>query len=241
MVNQRSPTGSVELVFSFHDERCFFVALSERADCGLVAEGAVHREDGNMLEFFTVHGARPETVLHIADDLPSVRDARVVSEHPNTTLMEFVVTDPCVAATLADTDAVVREATAKSGHARIVADVSPNGDVRRVVDRFFDRYEDAQLLSKRTLGRTIPALSNRAQNAHLTGELTDKQLRAVEIATREGYLMWPRESTATECAAKMNVSQPTFSQHLWTGLGKLLTAMFEPYEGTEMNVLNDIP
>lgn len=231
--------GTVELVFSLRDEQCFFVAASERADCKIVAEEATQRTDGSMLEFFTVRGARPETILDIAADVPSVREARIVSEHTDATLMEFVVAEPSIGATLADTDAVVREAAAENGHARIVADVSPNGNVRQVVDRFFEQHDGAQLHSKRTLGKTIPGLSNRAQNEHLTADLTEKQLAAIEVATREGFLSWPRESTATECANAMGVSQPTFSQHLWTGLAKLLTSLFETGEGSYGSSPND--
>jgi predicted DNA binding protein len=241
MTRQQPPqTGAVELVFSFRDERCFFIAASERAGCEFVGERAVHRSDGNMLEFFTVRGAPPETVLDIAADLPSVQDARVVSEHADSALMEFVVTGPCVAATLASTDAVIREVRATDGEARVVADVSPHGDVREVVDRVFERHGDVRLLSKRTLGDTLPGLSNTAQNAHLTADLTEKQLTAVEVATREGYLSWPRESTAAECAAVMDVSQPTFSQHLWTGLEKLLLSLFESDRENRDTMANDI-
>ncbi len=232
---------AVELVFSLRDERCFFVVASERAGCEFVRERAVHRSDGNMLEFFTVRGAASETVLDIVADLPSVLDSRVVSDHGDAALMEFVVTEPCIAATLATTDAVIRDIRAEDGEARVVADVSPHGDVREVVNRVFERHDDAHLLSKRTLGDTLPALSNTAQNEHLTADLTDKQLTAVEVATREGYLSWPRESTAAECAVVMDVSQPTFSQHLWTGLEKLLRALFGPNEGESRGTMvNDI-
>jgi predicted DNA binding protein len=231
MIRHQPPQAeSVELVFSLRNEGCFFIVASERARCKFVGERAVHRSDGNMLEFFTVRGVSPELVLDIVADLPSVLDARVVSEHEDAALMEFVVTEPCMAATLASTNAVIREIWAEDGEARVVADVSPHGDVREVVNRVFDRHGDAHLLSKRTLRTNLPWLSNTSQNAHLTGGLTDKQLTAVEVATREGYLSWPRESTAAECAAVMGVSQPTFSQHLWTGLKKLLRSLFEPDE-----------
>ncbi|EFW93343.1 Bacterio-opsin activator HTH domain protein [Haladaptatus paucihalophilus DX253] len=241
MTRQQPPrSGAVELVFSLHDERCFFIAASERTGGEFIGERAVHRADGNMLEFFTVRGVRPATVLDVAADLPMVREARVVSEHSDSTLMEFVVSGPCVAATLADTDAVIRDVRADDGNARIVADVSPHGDVRKVVDRVFERHEGARLLSKRTLGDTIPGLSNTSHNAHLTADLTDKQLAAVEVATREGYFSWPRESTAAECATVMGVSQPTFSQHLWTGLEKLLRSLFETDEEvSDDSLVND--
>lgn len=239
--HQPPQSEAVELVFSLRDERCFFIVASERAGCEFVGERAVHRSDGNMLEFFTVRGAASEIVLDIVADLPSVLDARVVSDHEDTALMEFVVTEPCMAATLATTDAVIREIRAEDGEARVVADVSPHGDVREVVNRVFDRHGDAHLLSKRTLGDTLPGLSNMSQKEHLTAGLTDKQLTAVEVATREGYLSWPRESTAAECAAVMGVSQPTFSQHLWTGLEKLLRSLFGPdEEESRGTMVNDI-
>ncbi|WP_458205602.1 bacterio-opsin activator domain-containing protein [Haladaptatus sp. NG-SE-30] len=230
---------TVELEFSLHDQRCFFVAASDRAECELVGEEALHRTDGNVLEYFSVRGASPETVLDIAEELPTANHGRTVTRRQDEDLMEFVVTGPCVAATLADTEAVIKRARAVDGRATVVADVPPHGTVREVVETFETKHPDSSLVAKRTLGESVPALSDGEQTAHLLEDLTEKQRAAVETAVQCGYLAWPRESTATECAEVLGVSQPTFSQHLWTGVEKLSTAMFDETGVENDGVSND--
>ncbi|WP_458188211.1 bacterio-opsin activator domain-containing protein [Haladaptatus sp. NG-WS-4] len=227
---------TVELEFSLHDQRCFFVAASKRAECELVGEEAIHRTDGNVLEFFSVRGASPETVLDVADELPTANQGRMVTQRQEANLMEFVVTGPCVAATLADTEAVLKRAHAENGQATVVADVPPHGTVREVVETFETHHPDSSLVAKRTLDKSVPALSDGERTAHLWANLTEKQRTAVETAVRCGYLSWPRESTATECAEALDVSQPTFSQHLWTGLEKVFAAMLDDVGATDDGV-----
>lgn len=218
---------TVELEFSLRDESCFFVSASKQAGCELVGEKAIRRSDGNILEFFDVRATRPEILLDTVDSISTARDARIVRERPDSTLMSFVVTGPCVTTTLADTDAVLKRARAEKGHAVVIADVPPYGTVRQVVETFEEKHASADLVAKRSLGRSIPAIADREQTAYLLSNLTEKQIRAVETAVRFGYLSWPRESTAADCASALGVSQPTFSQHLWTGLEKLLGTMFD--------------
>ncbi len=222
---QRDET--VELEFSLRDEDCFFVAASDRVGCELVGKKTIRRTDGNLLEFFDVRGADSETLLDVADDLSMVRDGRIVRERQDRTLMAFVVVGACVAATLADTDAVLKAARAEDGHGTVVADVPSYGTVREVIEEFEAAHDGTELVAKRTLGRTVPAVGRREQSAFLLSTLTEKQHRSLEIAVRFGYLSWPRESTASECANALGVSQPTFSQHLWTGLEKLFGTMFD--------------
>ncbi|WP_266078090.1 bacterio-opsin activator domain-containing protein [Haladaptatus caseinilyticus] len=231
MVHRQSPhpprDETVELEFSLRDESCFFVTASKRAGCELVGEKVVRRSDGNLLEFFDVRGTRPETLLDAVGSIQTAHDARIVRERPDSTLMSFVITGSCVTTTLADSDAVLKTARAENGDATVIADVPSYGSVRRVVETFEENHPTADLIAKRSLGASVPAIANRERTAYLLSNLTEKQLRAVEVAVRFGYLSWPRESTAAECADALDVSQPTFSQHLWTGVEKLLGTMFD--------------
>lgn len=226
MTEQQDGT-TVELEFSVEDEGCFFVAASERADCRIVGRETIQRTDGNRLEFFRVREASPERLLRVADEYASVRGARVVEQSEDEHLLAAVVTGRCVAATLADTVAVIKRAEATDGVATIVADVPPYGDVRNVVETFTDRHPDSHLVAKHTFSDGLPAVAENERSARLEAGLTDRQRQAVTTAVQFGYFSWPRESTAAECADVLDVSQPTFSQHLWTGVEKLLTTMFD--------------
>jgi predicted DNA binding protein len=228
MTEQQVQDGATaELEFSVEDEGCFFVAASERAACRIVGQRTIQRTDGNRLEFFRIRGASPERLLDVADEYGSVTGAQVVERSDDEHLLAVVVAGRCVAATLADTAAVIKRAEATGGDATVVADVPPYGDVRHVVETFTERHPDSSLVSKHTLDEGLPAVAESEQSARLEAELTDKQRQAIATAVQFGYLSWPRESTATECADALDVSQPTFSQHLWTGVEKLLSRMFD--------------
>ncbi|WP_044958497.1 helix-turn-helix domain-containing protein, partial [Halarchaeum acidiphilum] len=61
-----------------------------------------------------------------------------------------------------------------------------------------------------------------APRADAVGRLTDRQRAAFEAAYYGGYFEWPRDSTAEELANAMDVSAPTFHQHLRAAERKLL-------------------
>jgi len=218
---------TVELTVSVVDRNCFFVAASADANCAVRLEDAIHRSDGGLLEFFTVRNAAPDEVLEMAAEAPGVEDGRLVGESDEGGLFQFVVTGDCVTATLADTGAIARSVTAEDGQGRVVAEVPPHVPVRRVVEWFRDRHAGSELLARRTRNREFPALSAAEHRARLVNALTDRQQEVVRTAYLAGYFNWPRETSAADCAAALDVSQPTFSQHLRTGQHRLFAALFD--------------
>lgn len=222
---------TTELTFSFDDESCFFVSASEALDCEVVGVSAIQRRSGGFLEYLTVH-APAEEVLAFAERHASVDSVRLVDEFGSGCLVELVVTDSCAAATLAQTHAIVTEASAEGGSGTVRAEVTRDADVRRVVERMRDVHPGTELEAKRDLAGTTPsALAASGLSDTLLATLTDKQRDALRTAVLGGYLAWPRRSTASECADALGVSQPTFSQHLYRGLERLLGQLFT--EGTE--------
>ena len=218
---------TTEVTFSFEDESCFFVACAAILDCKVVGVSAVQRRSGGFLEYMTVH-APAEEVLALAEEHSSVESVRLVDEFDTGCLIEVVVAERCVAASLAEMHAIVTEAVADSGHGTVRAEVTRDADVRRVVERMNEIHPGTELQSKRELEGTTPSvLSATGLSDTLLATLTDKQRDALRTAVLSGYLAWPRRSTASECAEALGVSQPTFSQHLYRGLERLLGQLFE--------------
>lgn len=54
-------------------------------------------------------------------------------------------------------------------------------------------------------------------------DLTEKQRQALELAFHGGYYRRPRENSATDLAAKLDVSRSTFTQHLRAAESKVFT------------------
>lgn len=218
---------AVELELDVRDRECFFIRASAEADCTVFLEDLIHRADGQLLEFFTVRDVAANQVLRMATDEPAITEARLIREGPDGSLFQFVVSGPCVTATLADTGAITRAVSASSGEGRVIADVPPHVDVRTVVETFERQHPDSELLARRESKRSIPVRTEQGVHAMLADQLTDKQLEVLRTAYLSGYFDWPRESTADECADALGITQPTFSQHVRVAQYKIFTALFD--------------
>ena len=52
--------------------------------------------------------------------------------------------------------------------------------------------------------------------------LSERQREIFDLARRRGYYTWPRETSATELAAELNITKPTVLEHLSKSEAKLL-------------------
>ena len=231
MATTTRPTESaVEVEFEVRDRDCFFVEASEAGECRVSLEHFVNRSDGQLLEYFTVADASPDRVLSMAADEPTISDARLVSRGVAGGLFEFVVSGPCVTATLADTGAIAQSVTADEGVGHVVAGVPGHVAVRRVVEHFCERHADTDLVARHDAGRTIPVTTREGAQAALLDHLTEKQREVLRVAYLSGYFAWPRRSTAADCAEALGIAQPTFSQHIRVAQEKLLDGLFHELE-----------
>jgi len=219
---------TVELKFEVRETESFFVAASETLDCRVVVEDTIYRTDENVLKYFTV--TAPATpALQFARDFDGVQSARVVRDDGGTCLLETVVDRrDCVTSTLAMARAVTKQVFADDGVGIIVVEVPEHADPGAVVDVMLEYHEETTLLSKwHREDSDLVAVTGAVGTERYLSALTAKQRDAVRAAVQGGYLAWPRQSSASECAAALGVSQPTFSQHLYRGLEVLLMKIFE--------------
>lgn len=223
-----SERSTVELKFEVRDPERFFVAASRELDCRVVIEEVMQRDDGNILEYYTV-SAPPAATKRFALSFSGVRSARIVHGDDETSLLELVTEDDGrVSSALATTHAVVKRSVADAGIGMVVIEVPDHGDPAAVVETIVERHEETTLLSKwHRDDAELVAVTGSAGAERFLGSLTTKQRDAVRAAVRGGYLAWPRRSSASECAAALGISQPTFSQHLYRGLEVLLLNLFD--------------
>jgi len=218
---------AVKLELQLRDRDCFFVDASAVADCHVELEQMANRSDDRLLEYFIIKGAAPERVLSLVEESPIIDEARLVGRGVDSGLFEFMVSGPCVTTTLADTGAIARSISAKSGIGHIVAEVPGHINVRQVVERFRDSHPRSEVLACRESDEPIPIRTERGVHATLANQLTDKQLEVLRTAYQNGYFSWPRQNTAEECANSLGITQPTFSQHIRIAQKKILDGLFE--------------
>ncbi|MEY7850575.1 bacterio-opsin activator domain-containing protein [Natrarchaeobius sp. A-rgal3] len=201
------------------------IAVSAAADCRLEYRRSTHREDGTAA-LFTVTGANANEVRRGAETVDGV-DCRIVVERDDECLVEFVGGDDPITR-LSERGARARTIECQDGRARFELEVPQSGDVRSVVETLEDRYEGTSVLSiqQREVGDTREEFIDRLED-----ELTDRQFAVLRRAYLGGYFEWPRPVTGEELAQSMDVSRPTFHEHLRTAEQKLCRAVFDEQSG----------
>lgn len=213
-----------ELEFEFDDPSLFSVVATDRLDCSLALEGVTSGADGELLVYVSVSGADPERVVELATDHEAVADATLVAKDDGGLLLLTVVGRTPLTA-IREVGGRIERATVEDGVGRLVVAVAAGADTRRAVELFQQVVPDARLVSQQEVERSVQ--TPRAFRRQVHDGLTEKQRRVLEAAYYGNYFARPRAITGTELAASLDITPSTFHQHLQTGLGKVLAAVFE--------------
>jgi len=176
-----------------------------------------------------VSGVSGETYLEAATVHEDVTDVRLVTEG-DPSLFEVTV-DSSAVHTLSSVGARVKTFRIEAGEGQLVARVAPDSDLKALARAVESAYADTSVLSKRRVEQSVQ--STESFRKDLEGRLTDRQQTAMETAFSAGYYEWPRESTAEEVAAAMDISSPTLHEHLRAGERKLLKSFLQEVDEDE--------
>lgn len=217
----------IELSFRITDSDAFFAAASAQLDCDLVVEGIVPLDEKSLLCYVRVEDGEPSDLLELAENRPGVDAGRIVNEATEDAdgFVELTVSGDSPALVLVERGATIRTAEFERGTGLIVADVSPSGDVREVVEAVGEAFPNSELLSKTEHERSVETAQEFRSTLH--ERLTDRQRNALRTAYHGGYFESPRDSTAEELAETLGISSPTLHYHLRAGQWKLLDAFFD--------------
>jgi len=217
-------TEIVRLAFDAGDEDLFFAALSARTGARLEHVGSSFADDAVTMSF-TITGTDADSVETFAAEFDGVEGVDVVAETDDELLAEFALTEGGVLSLLAEHGAQCRSILVEDGVARIEVEAPQGGNARRLVEVMTDRYPDTSLAAYREAERAEQTRPEFA--AMLREELTDRQYTALQRAHAADFFEWPRPVSGGELAESMDISRPTFHQHLRAALRKLVTAFFD--------------
>ncbi|MFC7187193.1 bacterio-opsin activator domain-containing protein [Halorubrum yunnanense] len=215
----------IEVEFHTAADGAFLAGASGALGCRVELDSTVGVTDEASRLYLSVAGARPQGVADVVKQADGVSDLRVIETEENGCSVSVRVGSGSAVRTLTEHGATVRDATAEDGRVRIVADLPGGADVRPVADGLRAAFEDARLASKESVAR-----SSRSESSFREGvaeRFTDRQWAALSAAYHGGYFGWPRGSTAEEVADAMDVSSPTFHNHLRKAQRALLDGLFE--------------
>lgn len=214
-----------EVEFHTDDEGAFLARASAVLDCRVDLRSTVVVTDDASRLYLSVSGARPQDLADVVDEAAGVSDLRVVETRADGCSVSVRVESGSAVRTLTEHGATVRDASAADGRVRVVAHLPEGADVRPVADGLRAAFDDARLASKESVAR-----SSRSESSFREGvadRFTDRQWAALSAAYHGGYFDWPRGSTAEEVADAMDVSSPTFHNHLRKAQRALLDGLFE--------------
>ncbi len=211
-----------ELQFRLTDEDSFLVQAAEDVDANLSLVGAVGRPDGAIIQLYEVSGIDPETVQHFVELTPT--DAEIVTRHEGDCVVKVTITEYSIAHVLAEAGGSIRSIEVVDGEVRISAHIPTTVDAGEVLDRIGHLF-DIEFLSRREVER--PAHTDTEFRASVERRLTQRQFDVLETAFNAGFFEQPRMKSGEDIAELLEISAPTFHQHLRIGERKLLEVLFE--------------
>ncbi|AHF99622.1 bacterio-opsin activator [Halostagnicola larsenii XH-48] len=221
----RSQDIVVEVEFSIDDPTYPFISATENEGCVIELADMVPRMDDQYAEFFNITGINSTRVLELVASYETI-DATLLYEYEDGGLFEFLTSGNCPAFSLAELGALPREAISLNGEGRIVAEIPPKYDASTVIEEFLAENTTVELVSKQEKESFSPILTHSATEQIIRTQLTERQWEVIRTAFNAGYYEWPRECTGEEVAEKLDITSPTFSEHIHAAERKLLAVLF---------------
>ncbi|WP_458186765.1 bacterio-opsin activator domain-containing protein [Haladaptatus sp. NG-WS-4] len=203
----------------------FFVRIPRQTDCEFDLLGTTLSADGRLLCFVTATGSPPDEILELASRDETISDCQIVYETDEECLLQLTYEGKSLVEMLADRGGSVSHGHADENGARVLLELPRSTDVRRTVEAIRERFPNTHLVAQRERDRPEPTLSE--FRTTLDESLSDRQLSALKTAYLAGFFDWLRTSTGEEVSALLDVSPPTFHQHLRRAQSKLLGAIFD--------------
>ncbi|MFB6244116.1 MAG: bacterio-opsin activator domain-containing protein, partial [Halobaculum sp.] len=196
--------------------------LAAATDCRCVLQSVEATGEGTFTHLIDVREASPAAVTEFFDGVDTVHDPQVVETTDDGCVIRVTAVD-ALPELLADAGGNVRSVVATAGQTRVTVEVPTDTELQPVLARLDDRYDGAQLLAKRQRSRVDPgrALGDTEET------LTDRQREVLCTAHQKGYYEWPREHTAEEVAAELDIAGSTLHQHLRTAERRLVARLCE--------------
>ncbi|KYH24302.1 bacterioopsin transcriptional activator [Halalkalicoccus paucihalophilus] len=202
----------VELTLQCREPNTPLCQLASQTECTIEFEGLVSQSTGEADVLFTAKDISSEELQIAGEQSVAIEELICLNERNDETLFRARVTDSTLAARFVEQGAAVRSLIIEKGMATAVVNLSHTADAREFVERLQQTVPKIDLIGRHTRNR---ALKTR-QTFRMVCEdrLTEKQLAALQTAYLSGFFESPRVRTGKEVAASMDISQPTFSNHL---------------------------
>ncbi|WP_435152389.1 PAS domain S-box protein [Haladaptatus sp. DFWS20] len=222
----------LELEFSLTGTGSFFVTTSAELECSFTLDGVVPAPNDTYIFYVTSSGVSPDVIIERAEASPSIEHVRQIQGNDSDSTFEITIKGTqTTAQALIEHGAYVRSGSITHGEGTLIAEVPANTEIRPFVEAVHSVYPSATLLAKRN--REHPLHPEPDLHHELETMLTARQFEILLAAYLAGYFDYPRSSTGAELAETLDISSPTFHQHLQAAQQKVLTLLFSNRSETD--------
>ena len=230
-----------EVTIDLADRSLPLARAAREIDRQLSLDGAVPRGDGAVICYLSVDSANgdADTATNGAEqsdapsqselqttlaDVGAVSDVRWIQkgEPPQ---LEVTLAGETPITTLTAWGATVATGEFSGESARLVAEVPPDGQVRRIVEAVDETAAETTLVAKTETTRTSETAE--AFRNELDERLTDRQRTVLQTAYLSDYFDSPRGSTSEEVAEALDIAGSTLLYHLRRAQQELVGAYLE--------------
>jgi PAS domain S-box-containing protein len=215
----------VELELHFQAPDTPLCRLAQQADCRIECEGLVPQTDGPSQVFFTAKGVSQRAIQTAGETTMAIEALVCLSEREKEVLCKAEVAASILPSRLVEQNARIRTLTIDGETATAVVDLPSTAAVREFIETLQTHYPTADLRSRRTRDRPIDTSHGFMRT--IDDRLTARQQDILQMAYLSGFFQSPRESTGKEIAAMLDISPPTFTQHLRAGQHNLFELLFD--------------
>jgi PAS domain S-box-containing protein len=191
----------------------------------ITMDQTVPTSDDGYLVYGTTTGEGVKTIEAVTERTPHWESVRVIGEDVGRARFELRLSEPPVLMAVAAFGGYVERAEIRDGDYRMTVHLPVGSDVRQVTERIRETYPRASVRAQRQVGRT--RMDSNPLVSALEEQLTDRQRTVLESAYFSGFFEWPRESSGRDVANSLDISPPTFSQHIRAAENKIFGALFE--------------
>jgi PAS domain S-box-containing protein len=215
----------VEVEMEISDADHYFVHVPQELGCTFALQGTTMSATGEIHCFITASGVPSDVVLERTAKADGITDTRLIRERNHECVFEVTYEGPSFVKTLVDRGGTIGYVEADENRARGTVELPTDANIRGAVEAVKNIAPKGRVVAQREREKPEPTATE--FRMQLSESLTDRQRTAMETAYLAGFFEWPRDSTGEEVAELLDVSAPTFHQHLRHAEAKLLKTFFD--------------
>lgn len=203
----------------------FLQSVCRESEYSFTIETLAPEENATYRVLITVPDTPSTDLIDDMRQSPHVRAVDPVTSADISNRYRCLVDDESFITWLLDHGGIPRSITVDDQNGRLTVHLSRQANVRKFVELLQSRYDDAELLARRELEHAEK--KRQTFKTELDEKLTARQQETLRLAYAGGYFESPREQTASGLAETLDITQPTFSEHLRASQRKLLGLLYD--------------